>query len=187
MRLKLFMLLFLLGLSACSGDWSSYPVQTDVVIDKSQYIEIGDTLNVNIFEEESISGSYKVLRDGTIQIPLIGSIAVNKLLLTDASDVIAQALRKKGYLVNPKVTLSIAQSQTVNIIGEINGAGEYPYQDGLTILGVVAKAGGFSYRANQDSFDIVRKKTDTSEEVIKGQISTRVMPGDIIRVRERFF
>lgn len=150
-------------------------------------IGIGDSIDVSVFNEPNLSSEYTVLQDGSIQIPLIGAIHINDMELNAAADLIARTLKNKGYLVNPKVTLSIAQSQTVKILGEIQQSGEYVYTDNMTILGLAANAGGFSYRAQQDRFDIIRKNGDETEQVLKGQISTKLEPGDIVRVGERYF
>jgi protein involved in polysaccharide export with SLBB domain len=173
----------------CSGNWTTYPAQPRDPLDSQlQIISIDDVLNINIFDETQLSGDYTVLKDGTIQIPLIGEIKVEKLSLKEASKKIETELESKGYLVNPKISLSISQqSKTVRIMGEVLTTGEYPYKEGMTLLGVVINAGGFSYRANQNEFDIIRRDENGIEKVIKGQISTRIMPGDIIRVRERYF
>lgn len=185
---KIVIYVCMLTLFGCSGNWTEYPPPPkETVVDKKQTIEIGDTVHISIFDETDLSGDYVVLQDGTIQIPLVGEVQVENLLLTDAADKIESTMRQKGYLVNPQVTLSIAQFKTVKIMGEIAKTGEYPFKDGMTILDVVASAGGFSYRARQEDFDIVRKTSEGMEEVIQGQISTRVKAGDIIRVRERYF
>ena len=173
---------------ACSGQWDRYPERDPTSHSVEQTIDIGDMLNVSVFGEGDLSGDNPVLADGNIQIPLIGTINVVGLTIEQASEAIAKKFVQKGYLIDPKLTLSVAQSKTVKIMGEIRGTGEYPYNEGMTILGLVAKSGGFSYRANQDSFDIVRKQEGgKTEKVIKGNLSTRLMPGDIVRVKERYF
>ena len=186
---KIYIYSFILFLVvACSGQWNTYPERTDAVNKAVPTIEIGDTLNVSVFDESNLSGDYPVLADGTIQIPLIGTIEVAGLDIPQAAELISKKFIEKGYLTDPKLTLSMAQSNTVKIMGEVRGAGEYPFTEGMTILGLVAKAGGFSYRANQNKFDIVRKQSNNmTEKVIGGALSTRLMPGDIVRVKERFF
>lgn len=186
---KILIIVCLFFIHGCSGNWSTYPLQPVGALDsESQKISVDDVLNVNIFDETQLSGDYIVLKDGTIQIPLIGEIFVEKLFLQEAAKIIEHELESKGYLVNPKISLSISeQSKTIRIMGEVMNTGEYAYKDGMTVLAVVANAGGFSYRAKQDDFDIIRRSEDGAEKVIKGQISTRIMPGDIIRVRERYF
>jgi polysaccharide export outer membrane protein len=182
------LLIILVFFAACTGEWSDYPQSQYSETDREQMIESGDTLKVSVFGEPELSGEYSVLNDGTIQIPLIGIIDVEKKSLEQAREVIEESFIKKGYLVNPKITLSIAQSRTVKIMGEIMQTGEYPFTTDMTVLDLVAKAGGFSYRANQNDFDIVRKHPDGfSEKMIPGKLSTRVKPGDIVRVKERFF
>jgi polysaccharide export outer membrane protein len=176
-------------LSACSGNWQTYPDSaiTDSVVDKETIIETDDILTVTIFEEPNISGDYTVSPDGSIQIPLAGKISVGGISLDDASNIIAADLSKDGYLVSPRVTVSISQeSKTVRVMGEVLNNGEFTYKDGMTVLAAIANAGGFSYRARQDDFDIIRK-VESGETLIKGNISTPLRPGDIIRVRERFF
>jgi len=186
---KILLLVGLLILTAsCSGQWTEYPDRDSDFIATSPYVEIGDMLNVNVFGETDLSGDYPVLGDGTIQIPLIGAIAVQGLTIDSATDAIISKFRREGYLINPQITLSVAQSRTVKIMGEIRQTGEFPYTSGMTILDLVVRAGGFSYRANQNKFDIVRKSSDGSgERVIDGDLSTQIVPGDIIRVKERYF
>lgn len=187
--LKIYVLIGLLFVTvACSGQWDSYPDRDVTTQQTQQTIEIGDMLNVSVFDETNLSGDYPVLADGTIQIPLIGAIKVEGKSIDEASQSISKKFVDKGYLIDPKLTLSVAQSKTVKIMGEIRGTGEYPYTEGMTILGLVAKSGGFSYRANQDTFDIVRKQPEgKTEKIVEGTLSTRLMPGDIIRVKERYF
>ena len=72
------------------------------------------------------------------------------------------------------------------IIGEVRNPGGYPYVSDMTVVTAVALAGGYSYRAAKNKITVVRaddpekKKRRISEE-------TKVMPGDIIEVPERFF
>ncbi len=183
--------LFILSLflfSACSGEWREYPQSNYTQGNAEQVIGVGDKLSVTVFGEEGLSDEYVVLSDGTIQMPLVGTVIVQQKTLEQAQEIISESFIKEGYLVNPKITLSIVQSPTVKIMGEIMDAGVYSYTADMTILDLVAKAGGFSYRANQNHFDIVRKTPmGGSEQVVSGGLSTRIKPGDIIRVKERFF
>jgi polysaccharide export outer membrane protein len=180
--------LLALFVMSCSGQWTDYPVRDENLTNVEQYIEVGDVLNISVFNESNLSGEYPVLGNGAIQIPLLGTIKVQGLTLDMATELIAAKFREGGYLRNPDVTLSVAQSQTVRIMGEVRATGEYPYKSGMTILDLAVNAGGFSYRANQNKFDIVRKGTaGESEKVIQGKLSTQILPGDIVRVKERYF
>ncbi|MFW6368057.1 MAG: polysaccharide biosynthesis/export family protein [Halothece sp.] len=55
----------------------------------------GDTIQVNVFEEEEFSGDngrQRILADGSITLPLVGAIPVAGLTLEEASNVITEEL-----------------------------------------------------------------------------------------------
>jgi protein involved in polysaccharide export with SLBB domain len=69
------------------------------------------------------------------------------------------------------------------ILGEVESPGSYPYVNGMTVLNAVALAGGFSYRADEDGVCLSRGPDRTFE----AGGTTRVLPGDVIQVGERWF
>jgi len=58
--------------------------------------------------------------------------------------------------------------------------------NGMTVLNAVAMGGGFTYRADEKNIYITRAN-DPDQEKQKVDIRTRVLPGDVIKVEERFF
>ena len=68
----------------------------------------------------------------------------------------------------------------------MNKPGEYPFESGLNVLGAIALAGGYTYRAN-DNDVYVRRAGSAKEESVPADSNTKVYPGDIIRVAERLF
>lgn len=187
-RLLVLSLVFI-TLSSCSGEWRDYPMSESQGTQKNTkaLIQTGDTVNVTVFGEDTLSGRYEVAEDGSIPFALIGSLIINNKTSDQAADFIAETLKQKGYLINPKVTVALDQSRSFSVIGEVAGSGEFTFKPGMTVLDAVALAGGFSYRANQNDFDIIRKTDGQPDQVLKGVISTRIQPGDVVRVRERYF
>ena len=57
--------------------------------------------------------------------------------------------------------------------------------DGMSVLNAVAISGGFTYRANTKNIEVIRSGADGNAMIITP--TSQVMPGDIIRVKERFF
>ncbi len=88
-------------------------------------------------------------------------------------------------MTSPKVSVEVLNYRPFYIIGEVDKPGEYPYTSGMNVLNAVAVAGGFTYRANQDQIYITRGGNEESAFSV-GQ-SVHVLPGDIVRVPERFF
>jgi polysaccharide export outer membrane protein len=70
------------------------------------------------------------------------------------------------------------------ILGEVEKRGQYPFVNGMTVAQAVAIAGGYTYRAAQNRITIER--FGTKGERPAGE-NMPVLPGDIIRVPERFF
>lgn len=187
MRFLIYTFIFSLALTACTGAWDHYPENTQSSHVMPQTIANDDSLMITVYGEESLSGEFPVTPTGSITMPLIGDIAVSGLTPQTAAEHIQNAY-KQGYLVNPDVTVTVVKTQSFSILGEVLQAGEYPYKNDMTVLQAVAKAEGFSYRANQGQFDIIRKLPDGSEiRMDDALLSTRLHPGDTIRVRERFF
>ena len=100
-----------------------------------------------------------------------------------------QALAKKfrsEYLKNPKVTVTIATLRPYYMMGEVKNPGEYPYKSGLNVLTAMAIAGGPTYRASRSTVQIQRRG-ETSMRDYPISASVPILPGDVIKVPERYF
>ena len=145
----------------------------------------GDKLRVTVFNEPDLSGEFDVGGQGTIALPLIGQVAVVGLTLSEVDALITQKYGA-NYLVAPRVSVEVLNYRPFFIIGEVKNAGSYPYVNGMTVLNAVALAGGYTPRA--DRGDILLKRANsgsTGEQRVTED--TTVLPGDVIRVKERFF
>jgi polysaccharide export outer membrane protein len=92
----------------------------------------------------------------------------------------------QGYLVNPRVNLEVMNFRPFFILGEVNKPGSYPYVDNMTVINAVALGGGYTTRAKTGS--VLLKRTGMSDgKETKVPEDTKVFPGDVIRVDERFF
>ena len=145
----------------------------------------GDQLKLTIFGQEDLSGEYEVDGNGTISLPLVGDVDVGDKTVNSAETAIEEAY-KPDYLVNPRVSIQVLNYRPFYILGEVEEPGSYAYVNGLTVVEAVSIAGGYTYRADKDDVKIVRK-TEPEKELIDVQENTRVLPGDTIRVPERFF
>lgn len=161
-------------------------VDNNINVLESEYI-LGaeDKIKITVFGEKDLSGDYKLGGDGTIAIPLIGVINLQNLSLRQAERQIEEKL-KDGYLKNPSVSIEVAESRPFYIMGEVRRPGSYNYINGMSVLQAVAISGGYTYRANQKTVDILRGNA-TPQEPKPYPPEAAVRAGDIIFVRERFF
>lgn len=145
----------------------------------------GDKLKVTVYGEDDLSGEFQVDGTGQIQLPLVGQIHAAGLTVREfTADV--QKLLGANYLKDPKVSIQIENYRPFYIIGEVNKPGEFPFENNLNVLGAVALAGGFTYRAEDDRV-FIRRTGAAKEQAYPASSSTPIYPGDIVRVAERIF
>jgi len=122
---------------------------------------------------------------GDISLPLIGSVRVANFTVTEVEQRIVDKLRP-DYLKNPRVNIEVLNYRPFYILGEVKEPSSYPYVDGMTYMNAVAIAGGFTYRAKKD-YAVVKRGNDPNADEIEVDMNDLVQPGDIIRIKERFF
>jgi polysaccharide export outer membrane protein len=148
-------------------------------------LQPGDKIRVVVFGEDKLSGEYELDQAGQISMPLSGTIKAQGLTQRALEQALAQKFRSE-YLRNPKVTVTIATLAPYYMMGEIKNPGQFAYRSGLNVLTAMAIAGGPTYRANRSSVQIQRRG-DTSMREYPISASVPVLPGDVIKVPERYF
>jgi len=146
---------------------------------------VGDKLRIEVFGHPELSGEMVVNGAGNIVLPLVNDVSAVGLTTWELGERITGKL-KPDYLVNPRVTVELLSYRPYYILGEVERAGSYPYVEGMTVLNAVALAGGFGDRAHRRKMTIERKYGNGRKK-IRATPETRVEPGDIIVVKERFF
>lgn len=145
----------------------------------------GDKLKISVYGQTEINGEYLVDGTGNIAMPLIGLVRAAGLTVGEFRQDVTAKL-SNGFFVNPSVSVEVENYRPFYIIGEVNKPGEYPYVNGMSMLNAVALAGGYTNRAN-DTTVYIRRNGQSKEADFPADETTRVEPGDIIRVPERFF
>jgi polysaccharide export outer membrane protein len=145
----------------------------------------GDLLKVTVFNQDDLSGEYTINGAGKISLPLIGDVNAKDLTVKQVEQGIADKL-KPDYLLNPRVSIQVLNYRPFYILGEVKEPKSYPYVDGMTYLNAVAIAGGYTYRAKED-FVVVIRMNDPEKRELTLKMDERVLPGDVIHVKERYF
>ncbi len=148
-------------------------------------IGAGDRLSVRVAGEADITGEYAVDPSGLISMPYVTSVPVAGLTAQQVEKLITAKL-KSGYLRSPQVSVQLIGMRPFYILGEVNTAGNFAYQPGMSVQNAVAIAGGYSPRASQNEVLLTRKNSHGTA-TYQVPVTTQVYPGDIIYVRERWF
>ncbi len=145
----------------------------------------GDKVRVTIFNEKDLSGDFEVNGQGEIALPLIGQVKVSGKTISEAEAIFVRKY-DADYLVNPRINVEVLNYRPFFILGEVKNPASYPFQNGMTVINAVALAGGYTPRANKGRVMVKRvDHPDAGEQPVAEDAP--VLPGDIIRVTERFF
>jgi protein involved in polysaccharide export with SLBB domain len=145
----------------------------------------GEKIRITVYGEPTLSGDYDIDPNGVVSLPLAGTVRAVGLTQPEFEQELAKKF-KSEYLKNPKVTVTIIQFRPIYIVGEIAKPGEFPYKPGLNILTAMALAGGGTYRANRN-YVLIQHIGETNTKEYPQSATTMILPGDLIRVPERYF
>ncbi len=176
----------LLGLLASCAPGSNLPVLPPIE-PGAYHLGIGDRIRVITTGAEEVTADFRVGADGNIAVPLLGTVQAAGMTTEGLSAAIQHDLEEKKLFRNPSVVVEVLEYRPIDILGEVNRPGEYPFRPGSTLLAAVANAGGFTYRAVTGYASVVRQiGPDRSEEGRIGRESF-IKPGDVITIYERHF
>lgn len=147
------------SLPAVPGSLSTPSLPTSVI--SNTPVGMGDILRITVYGQPDLSAEVGVNDQGIINLPLIGALQVSGLKTSDIEKKIEQAYRDGKFLVNPEVSVDAVQvrSQLVSILGDIYQPGRYVIPGHLSLLELLATAGGLQPTAAPYAI-ILRKNTD---------------------------
>jgi protein involved in polysaccharide export with SLBB domain len=91
----------------------------------------------------ALNGEFTVAADGTVSMPLIGSIRAAGTTPADLADAIGNSLKQAADLAEkPAASVEVATYRPFYITGAVQHPGKYEYQPGLTVLQAVSTAQG---------------------------------------------
>lgn len=125
-------------------------------VDSSYVIGPSDVLQVTVWKDATLSGTFPVRPDGMISMVLLGDVKAAGLTPTELAAKLTSDYTK--YLQNPIVTVLVSQvnSQRIYIVGEVGKVGPVPLTPGMTPLQAIASAGGLTPYAHKNRIYILR-------------------------------
>jgi len=139
----------------------------DEVLNSGYVLGPGDRINISVFGHEEYTGTQEILPDGTITLPIIGSIyASGNTLPSLAAELTAQL---EPWLVEPVVTVSLNGQRPliVNITGAVRRPGPTRLPENSSSLSAAMTAvGGVARDANIQEVVVVRTMPGGSRESI---------------------
>ncbi len=162
-------------------------------IDAGRYeIAPGDTLEISVWKDESLTRQLIVPPDGIISFPLVEDIVVKGLSVTKLREILTEKLAV--YVPDSTVTVMLlgASSLSAFVIGKVNKPGQFPIGVDTNVMQILAMAGGLNPFASQKEIIILRKEGDritkipfNYKEIKKGENleqCIRLERGDVVLV-----
>jgi len=171
------------GLSGCGGG-SSLP-RLPPANQTTYTLDAGDKLQLTVFGEPRLTGTYMVADNGQVSMPLVGSVGARGLTVNEFQKGVVSELQRQNLVLNPGVSVQVEQFRPFFILGEVDKPGQYPYVEGMTVLTAAAIAGGFTFRANKMTVSVTRKINGKTVEY-KATRESQILPGDVINVFESY-
>ena len=113
-------------------------------------IAAGDKIGVTVYGQPDLSAESTVDQSGNLRLPIVGDILAANLTLNELERSIAHSL-ELGYVRNPTISAKIAEFSPIYVLGMVRTPGLYPYREGLSVLGAIARAGGIGTSESQQS------------------------------------
>lgn len=179
----------LAALSGCGG--GNLPVASAVTANHAltdgYRVAAGDKLRVTVFDEPTLTGEYEIGDGGALSLPLIDAIPAGGMTPVELSSAISDTLKDGGYVLSPRVSVEIILHRPFFILGEVTKPGEYPYSGELTLEQAVAKAGGYTPRADKRVVKLRRQQWTSAKRIKLDGAALKIAPGDTVTIQEAFF
>ncbi len=149
-----------------------------------------DTVIVQVYGQPDAGVTTRIKADGTIVMPLIGTVKADGQTQLELADTIKHKLVTGGYFKDPFVNVEIGAyvSKTVNVAGKVAQPGVFPLDKQYTVLEILLKSGwireqgaGYVYLRRARGTDEI--KLD-AESLVRGAPDKNLVlePGDTLFV-----
>ena len=133
--------------------------------EKAYHIGPGDIIEISVWKDEALSRTLVVPPDGIISFPLIDSINVTNLNVSDLKKVVTQKLSE--FIPDATVTVMINEINSLKayVIGKVKEPGEFSITLETNVVQILAKAGGLTPFASKGNIKILRQKENKITEI----------------------
>src|SRR6185369_13918860 len=143
-----------------------------------------DVLKITVFDEPTMSGSYRVDTDGSFQYPMLGRLPVGGMRIREVEQMLKARL-EDGYIKRAQVAVDVEQfrSRSIFVVGEVRTPGKYAMTPQMSLIEALAAAGSTTPAASSEVMilrprDAGNTQALTPEQVDQSSV-TRVNLADL--------
>lgn len=179
---------------------TTHPSLTKNINNYSYLIGPGDSVNIFVWGNPEISGTFTVRPDGKLSTSLVDDIDASGRTPTELARSIEIHLAE--YVRDPIVTVIVQgfvgpYSEQIRVIGEASQPKAINYRENMTLLDVMVAVGGLTEYADGNDARLIRVINGQQHqfalkmgELIRDgniQANVDILPGDIIIIPEAWF
>ena len=158
----------------------------------AQKIGADDLVAVSVYGSPELTRSVRVSAEGQIRLPMLTrALPAAGLVPREIESAIAEALRAEKILVDPVVTVTVAEyrSRPISVSGAVKRPLTFQAFGNVTLLDAIARAEGLASEAGPDI--LITRGAETQRISVKGlmggaapELNPRLTGGEEIRVPE---
>lgn len=153
-------------LVACGGSIPNYNYATEPdPRTKELVLGVGDTIGINVWENQNLTTDATIRPDGTITMPLVGDLKAAGETPSSLKAMIATRLKDFVKVQGTEITVAVKSwnSYKFTVQGEVLHTGVFRANEYLTVTDAIAMAGGLTRFANHDGVVLMRTDPKTKE------------------------
>ena len=131
----------------------------------SYHISPGDSLEISVWKDESLSRTVTVPPDGIISFPLIGDINSTNLTVRGLRTIITKKLSEFVADVTVTVMLVEINSLKAYVIGKVNTPGVFDIKMDTNVMQLLSMAGGLNPFASAGDIFVLRQQKKSSVKI----------------------
>jgi polysaccharide export outer membrane protein len=139
-------------------------------------ISPNDQILIEVYQESDLTAPRRVGEDGGVTVPLVGSIKIGGKTIEQAQALIREQLLN-GYLVNPRVTITVTEAtkKSFYVLGQVAKPGPYPIAAGesITLVQAIAMAGGATSKGKLTG--VIVKRPGPEKESVFSNLDVKAM------------
>jgi len=169
---------------ATAGQASQPAAQAPANRPSDYVVGAADVLKVTVYDEPTMSGTYRVDTDGSFQYPMLGRIAAAGMRVRDIEQMLKTKL-EDGFIRRAQVTVDVDQfrSRSIFIVGEVRSPGKYPMTGQMSLIEALAAAGSTTPTASSEVLILRPRDTVSAQPLTPEQVDqtnvTRISLADL--------
>ena len=145
----------------------------------------GDTLDISVWNDETLTREVLVRPDGAISFPLIGDVPVAGMTVDQVRREVESRIRE--YVSNAPVTVILSKlaSARIFVVGKVAEPGQYPLVGPTRVIQALAMAGGLTTFADEDSILVAARHRRGAAGHLLRLLQGLGRPGPVLEHRAR--